>query len=306
MAVDFSGVPLSRTVTHVRGADNCAFFCSTARMGIGRRIDLGIGRIPMSGTMKRVLGNVSLSFRIADARVTLFPGGDAPTRANGTAAVVNGIMSRGKRPVVKTGILMTNAAANIVASVSNGCGLRTPFKSSLRVSCVNCAARAIGTKRGSVVGVGRSSGALRRIMIMNCNMVGGGSLAKTITSLGTDSLRGRRPGAIRSVLHANITKLSMNVRASAGNGADVVIHNGGGLHTADASGSSLRPLVMLSKMVCSKRVASVGPGSVRRVSMLGSTDSATICNTGTTGNIILVAAGGKADSAGPVVGFDNA
>lgn len=41
------------------------------------------------------------------------------------------------------------------------------------------------------------------------------------------------------------------------------------------------------------RVRGVGISSVRSVSILGSTTNATVCKTGTGGNIVLVAAGGR-------------
>lgn len=42
-----------------------------------------------------------------------------------------------------------------------------------------------------------------------------------------------------------------------------------------------------------KNSAVIGSGSVRSVRMLGSTTTATVCNSQNTGNIVVIAAGGK-------------
>lgn len=54
--------------------------------------------------------------------------------------------------------------------------------------------------------------------------------------------------------------------------------------------------------VCRSTVTNLGPTSVRDVAMLGSTTTATVCNTHTTGNIVIVAAGGNGTN-GPRVAF---
>lgn len=57
---------------------------------------------------------------------------------------------------------------------------------------------------------------------------------------------------------------------------------------------------------CNGKFSSVGPSSVRDVRMLGKTDTATLCNAHTTGNIVVIAAGSKTNTPGNVnISCDN-
>lgn len=59
---------------------------------------------------------------------------------------------------------------------------------------------------------------------------------------------------------------------------------------------------MVSNVVASPKI-SFGPTSTRSVRVLGSTSTTTVCNSHTTGNIVVIAAGGNAGN--PVgIGMD--
>ncbi len=75
-------------------------------------------------------------------------------------------------------------------------------------------------------------------------------------------------------------------------GTSVRVHKIGSLGSAKKD-----PLILLSNIRCS--FSRVSPSAVRSVSILGSM-STTVCNVGTTGNIVLIASGGK-DGNGPHV-----
>lgn len=216
------------------------------------------------------------------------------TRAVG---IGNEIASSLGRPVVNIDVFRGNAAGNIVASVSNGCSLSIGRKTAVICSCVNCLARRGGTITKMVgIVLGRSAGALSRIIIMNCNIRGGDSLANTMSSMGSRSVRTHAVAHTRRTLRNGATNIRI-LDTSTGPNTSPRIH----VHKVD-SGNSYSPLCMISKHVTDS-VNNVSPGSVRSVRILGSNTSTTVCNTTTNGNMMLVAAGGKGKGNGVACSF---
>lgn len=217
-------------------------------------------------------------------------------------AIGNRIISRGNRPVVNTGIVIRNAAGNVVASLSNGFSLRYPMNSALGADCVNCLTQAIGMAKGvGTLGValGRSARALSRMIIINCNAVGGSSLANSITSIGTRRVVGQGPIGLKRNLRKTTTNMSI-VHSSNSPRKNFSVH----VHNITAIGNSTSPLCMISNIRMKASVSFLGPGSMRSVRVLGSTSTATVCNAHNTGNIVVVAAGGN-NGKGTGIGFST-
>lgn len=205
-------------------------------------------------------------------------------------AVAKMIMSTANRPIVKTDILRIKAAGNAVASMSNGFAVRIPIKTGLSIDCVNCGARRVMIKIPGACGIvlGRSTRVLSRIIIANCKVDRGHSLvAGSVSGLSSGMLRGTTVDGTTRSLRKAIDKLHI---AGASNGPNdspgVILHN-----NTSVGGGLRKPLIIISNLIHS--VSSVGPSSVRSVRILGSTTSATVCNTHTGGNMVLIAAGGK-------------
>lgn len=256
------------------------------------------------GTIGSVLGGVLFSakvaFRVSGGRVILIPrGGTTTGRISITimrrrARVMGKVMISGlNRPMPKTGIIRGKAAGNVVASVSNTFSLAITPSTILRVSCVNCIARSISIGKGSALGVAlhRSSRTLRRIIIANFNLSRGGTaLANTIATINSRSVDHSITSATSNTLINGVTNLGAH-RASnhPKTAADVRVH---GVNS---------PLCIVSNIRSStNRFGGVSFGSVRDVSMLGST-STTVCNIHTTGNIIIIGAGGNGQGAGGAI-----
>lgn len=207
--------------------------------------------------------------------------------------MANAIAS-GLNPIVNTSVRIRKADGKYVASVSKGCALPgIPTGTALMFSCVKCRARGVTMNKGAGVSMGltRSDRLLRRIIMINCNIRHGDSLANTITSMGTTSTLGGAPAnGMSSTLRKHVTNMSIlsNSNGPARSGA-VHMHNVGSVATR------ANPLIIVSNFV-NNSLRSLGPSSVRSVRMLGSTSTATICNSHNTGNILLIAAGGPSGS----------
>lgn len=236
------------------------------------------------------------------------------------AVIANMVASTGsKSPLVKTGILIGNTKANSVTGISNGCDIGIPGNGGmLMFSYMNCGRRrvALGPKRGILgIAVGRSARLLSRMMIVNCNSVGGDSLANSIADVGDRSLVGAGPVDVGRKLRKHVT----NIRIGRGSNTpktkmDVRVHNTGSFS------ASARPLCVISNVPfaddkvpkangsnvvrATGPLSAVGPSSVRSVRVLGSTSTATVCKSHNTGNIMLVAAGHNTGK-GSGVDFDT-
>lgn len=219
---------------------------------------------------------------------TLLLLGDALTFTRGR--IGNVIASGAKRPLVKIGMIRGNAAGNIVASFGKRFALGMTRKGALMFSCINCAARRVAMGKSSLgVVVRRSSGALSRIIMMNCNDVDHGSMADSVAAIGTSGLGMKICSSPKRLLRNGIPNLAMMRDDSpASNATSVSLHKTSSLH----ANTTVRPCCIVSN-VPNVSLDLVTPRSVRDVSMLHSTSTATVCNSGTTGNMVLVAAGGN-------------
>lgn len=135
-------------------------------------------------------------------------------------------------------------------------------------------------------------------MIITFKARGGIGIANTMSAIKTGRVTTHPiDSAIRT-----LRKIIPNVGVSADD-SNNSLGNGGrfGVHNAKAvnGNSSMSPLILVSKV--RKSVGTVGPRSVRGVSILGSTTTSSVCNSHTPKNIVLVAAGGNG-SKGPSVG----
>lgn len=136
------------------------------------------------------------------------------------------------RPVVNIDIHIGNAKDNAVASFSNGFAIGTSGKSVLIVSCINCGALRLSLGGGAalkMVSLKRSARALRRIMIIKCNMRGGMSDINSVTATGKSSLLGVNDiGSISRTLRNRVPNI-ITVGSASGpktSGTSLLVHNG--------------------------------------------------------------------------------
>lgn len=216
------------------------------------------------------------------------------------------------RPLVKTAISMGKTPnQKIIASVSNHCSLRIRTSSGfLIISCIKVGAIRIGIPGGNILGIvlHPRSLDLSRMIIAKCKGFSGSSFAKSTGALQTSVLGGIPMLSIRRGLRNVAAKIGV---ASTSNrpktGRDVHVHN------VNSFGTSGRPLFIVSNMPIASNdvktnantsttcvggtgagiVDALGPTSVRGVAIVGSTTTTSLCNSHTTGKIVLVAAGGK-------------
>lgn len=207
--------------------------------------------------------------------------------------------SPSNRPIVNTGILIGRASVKTVASLSKRFAMGTPRGNSLIISCVNCLAGAVGVSNGGGVGIilDRSDGTLSRMVIVNCNDMGGRGLASSISGVASRTI-GRHPmTALKRTLTNGLTNIHTRDADNIPN-RRLRVH----VHNIGAVGNDDSPLCIVSNMPC-RDVDSVGPTSITSVRILGSTSTASVCNTHNTGKIVLVRAG-RNDS-GPTIAFSN-
>lgn len=132
-------------------------------------------------------------------------------------------------------------------------------------------------------------------MIINCNMRGGMGLANTMKVTSDRVLRSHPVKGVTRNLRKTVPGLGVSFTDN-GPGTTAAF----GMHNTASLGKK-RTLLLISKIRASS-LSLLGPRSVRDMSMLGSTTSTSVCNTHTTFNIMLVAAGGKGGRRGIRVG----
>lgn len=221
-----------------------------------------------------------------------------------TEGVANALASTINRPVVNTAILRGKGpSGNAVASVGNGFSLSIRPGTIVDVSCVKCVARGVGVAGRASLGiiVVSSARTLRRMIMMNCNSRGGTGLAKTMSSIGVSRMLNSHPVlGTSSTLRKTIPKLFMSGK----NGTPKAdgsfrVHKTCSINIGGSSNSckgAVGPLMLVSGIRNSLSV--MGPRSVRSVDMLGSTTSTTVCNTHTTNNMVIIAAGHPGNTTG--------
>lgn len=293
-------IPLGRILGSVRSGDRCAFFCGSTRVSVGHGIAMRTGGRHVSIVLSGVLP--SYGYMIRGEGVVLIPntrGRGAPgSGATGAGRVANAIASAQNRALVNMGMAMLKAAANIVAGVSKGCSLGIPTNGSLGFSCINCVTRAMGMNSGSIVSVmlRRGDGTLSRIIMINCTIRGGIGLSNSMTAISAGTVRSHPMLGVKRTLRNTITGLGMSINSNRTSSSPSC-----GVHNAASLGKN-SPLIIVSNIISAdSRLGHVGPISVTGVSMLGSTTSSTVCNSHTTFNIVLIAAGSN-DGRGLAIG----
>lgn len=310
------GAPVRGVLGRVRGRARCLFVVGS-RISVSGGMSVGTGRVPISGILSSLFGNAGVRCLVRNSRVVLSggmkrAGASKVGRSSGEMAVSNGIASDAKRPLVNIGVALGKAGRKMVDSVSNGCSVHVPRLSKrLAFSCVKCGTVAI-TVQGGVVGIAltRSARILSRMIIATLNVRGGtSSLACTARGMGKSRLAHTGSTGFVGTLRKGATNLMVAPgSANTNNSSGLLLHNG----TSVLKGG--RPLVVLSKIPVTSHDATrvrstllsnngdaskksnlsgVGPSSVTSVGVLGNTGTTTLCNSGTTGKILVVAAGGK-------------
>lgn len=289
LSVGGRGDDVVRVLGSVRGGDRFAFFFGSGGIGMGGGTDVGMGSTALSRTLTRMLGGANCSCRVVSQRMLVGATSSSissiPDMRRGRGTVANVVGSMGNRPVVNTGIIRGNAAGNAIASVRKEFSLGITPNTALMISCVKCAADRVIINGGAslTVDLGRSSRVLSRIIIINCKAVGGGSLANTITTIGNSSLTTHGAARLSATLRNTTSNIAMAHSGDTPKTAtDVRVQNIAAVNRAD-------PLIVMSKVP--KSVGRIGPRSMRDVSILGSTTSTSVCNSHTTTNIVMVAAG---------------
>lgn len=201
------------------------------------------------------------------------------------------------KKIVNTGMIRgKGSAGNAVASLSNGFALAIPRKTALIISFVKCGARRMTTTPSMVVALRSSTRLLNRIIMVNCNATGGGSLAKSIATVDTSGVMGNTIASTASVLINGTTNMDI-VASNNTPKTNTAVH----IHNNSSVSTSGGPLVIVSNIPMSSNnvgnvsgpLTAIRPGSVRAFAVLGSTSTATVCNSHTSGNIVVVGAGGK-------------
>lgn len=200
------------------------------------------------------------------------------------------IGSRLNRPLPTMAMMMGNAAGKMAASLSNRCALSgIPTKSALMFSFLKVRARRVMIEgRGHVsIRVGRSTIDVSRMMIMTFNARGGRDVIDSVRAMGPTTL-----GMPSDGLAATLTKHVSNLvtcrhdNRPKRSGTSFFVHN---IAAFNCGGS---PLVLVSNVrAASARLTHLRPSSVTTFSVLGSTATATLCNTHNTGNIVRMRAG---------------
>ncbi len=199
---------------------------------------------------------------------------------------------RNGRPVVNIAVVRRNAAGKIVASVSKGCHLRIgkATGTALRFSCIKVRRRGrIIAPRAGILGivVSRGTRLVSRIIIITCKAHGGKAVTNSMSAIGTSGVRGIPATKFSRTLRKRTPNLAMVSGSKRPDGTTSFR-----VQKAGSVGSKATPLFVLSKVpVSDTSFGALDPDSVRSMAILGSTSSASVCNTQTTGNMIIVAAG---------------
>lgn len=210
-------------------------------------------------------------------------------------------MSSRNRPLVNTAIGAGSTGANTMASLSNGFRVGMGTGTALLIDCLNFGRHRVTIHKHTVlrpVRLSSSGRLLRRIIMINCNARGGTSLANSMTVIGTRRVGGMSGSGVSAVLRNGMTNIRVASSNRPNTSPDMHVHNVNSFNDAT-------PLCIVSNIPVNAAVHSFSPGSVRAVRVLGSTSTNTVCNSHTTGNIIVVAAGGNGGSRPLGIGCSN-
>lgn len=297
VSVSIRGAALGRMFERVREGDRFMVFCLRRSMSSGEGMSLGIGGRAMSGILSGMLTGAGGSCLVSSGRVFVAGGSgvtspNVPTITRRGVAIGKIMASVGNRGLPNTAIMMRNAPEKTVASVSNACAVSMGGGRGLAFSCLKVTDRAVTIKSGGVVGMalGRGRSVLRRMAVITFKGRGGRDMVSSVRAMRIGSLEIPSDG-LAATLSKHVTKI-VSCRADnrpKRSGTRFFVHNMASFNTKGMS-----PLVLVSGIrMSSGSLSQLRPSSVRDFSVLGSTATATLCNTHNTGNMVLIAAGRK-------------
>lgn len=305
VAVGGGGVALRRTLQRIRGRSSCLVTFGRSGLRGAGHIGLGVGTRSLSGALTSVLSKAKLSCGVGSGCVVVVPRSGIRIRDGGLSKVIG---SSGKSPLVKIGVSFGNDPAKAIANLSKQFSVLTTGKGVVRFSCMNCAARcvAINSTSSLAIMLRRSTGTLSRMIIATLN-VGHtrGTLDCDIRRMGSSTVGSIGSTGFIGKLAKGITNMSVGQDSSNVNKtAHIIVHKtgsvmkGGGIlciisnvPVNGPSGNRVGGSCDAPKK--NRNVSSFGPRSVRDLSVLANPTTTTLCNSSTTGNIVLVGAGGK-------------
>lgn len=288
------GIAMHRTMLGLRRRCKFSMAMRSGSISVGHGISISTGGRSVDAVLDHVFAKRGIACAIAGGDVVVRgqgrPARGAPT-APGPHPVSKGIVGNASgRPLVNIAILGPRSNGNMVAGIGNSCSVRTVSKRALGFSCMNFSSISVGMNGSGILGVAvaRGSAVLGRMMMIKFNDRGGMGLAKTIKIV-----KGRRVGnhpitSTTRTLRKLSPSLGVNVGANeTSSNCRVSVHN-------TTSLGKNAPLVLISNIRV--RLGHLGPGSVRSMSVLGSTTTTSMCNTGTSTNMMLIAAGANDSS----------
>lgn len=282
------------------GRSKFSFFFGGGRMSLGHVMSISTGGGGVFGVLSRVFTKAGIGCSILRGGVVLSARVIRKVRRR-RGGIANVIGSGTNVPVINTAVVRGKDAGNAISSLSKGFDLRVGDRKAVLVSCVNCVARRVGIGGGSglVVALRRSARALSRMIIMNCNTVRGHSMSATVSAMGKKGVsRVPASGVSRDLINVSSNVALRRVDKRPKTTPTVQIQK------TNSVGDKGSPLFMVSNCpaASTRLFGGVGPTSVTSVRVLGSTTSSTVCNSGTKGNMVVIAAGRKR-AKGPGIDF---
>ncbi len=287
-------------VSELGAIAKCRFICRHRVLSKINGVDYHCGKgslrkllsiIVCSGTKLRcrvISGAVVLDSRVSEGRIG--------------QVISNVMLSPSSRPLVKTVILLSGDRVCALASTSNTFIVVISKESpSLAMDYLKVGSTGVGPGGRSfvVMEVARSFRLLSRIIIAKCRGVGGTGAADSFRAIATGRVSHRCSGSVMNGLRKGMSNL-INCGGNLGkrNRSALAVHN------VDSFRTEAGPLVIISKLPVRNSVRAIGPCGVRSVSILGSTSTTDVCNTETSGNIVMVDAG-RTHRRGLIIRFDN-
>lgn len=191
----------------------------------------------------------------------------------------------------KIGVLVGKASLKAVDSNGNCFAVGTGEKSVLVFGCLkfgSCRCIISHTVDGLAISLGSSSRRLSRVIMANVSRRGEIGSISTMSSLSIAG--GLSAGPVASLsrsLRNKVAKLGIARDSNLPKTSTTTV----GVHNVSALNAD-SPLILMSNVPVS--VGRLSPGAVRDIAILGSTTTSTVCNTHTTGNIVIIGAGHKA------------
>lgn len=219
-SVGGDGASVRSMLRRLRGRDKCAFFCGSGRIGLSGGVSVGVRSSSVRIILGRVFRGSKCSCQVMRGRVIVCAAPAAAIRRairrGGRRGIANMMGSVTKSPVVKTSVVRgKSSSGKAVAGIGNSFSL-VMANGRLRIDCVKCVPRAVGLgpKMDSCgMVVGRSAGALSRMIMIKCDARGGRDLANTLRAIGDSGLGSVAAPSMRGVLGKGIPKMCMTPKS---------------------------------------------------------------------------------------------